>query len=592
MKTILLTGRTELLSTTLLEQLSVRFSVVLTTEDRKWDNDIVRAYHVQPGSPSFEELFWSYDFNAVWYIAPYCDGQPMPEDMKPMKNILHHCREFSVPKLIVLSFSYLSPDQIRLEEEVLSSSDHNIPQTTVLRAPFLLTGINEYNMLGTLFSSLYTKSEARIPQVSEGRYEFLDLKDLVRLMTRITLSAREQGFYSLPGEYVISLSHLDEEMKNIHAGSKLIPTQPLLTAEETENISVLTRKYMYRTHDQKALDFRSLYLEYEDRQKKRAGGFFSRLSSWRERLPCPVMVFIDIAVLFILAQYISNYTADNVYFRFIDVRLLFIIMIAVFHGLRAGVFAAILECIVLYFIYLDNMGISSLQLFYNVENWIPFVLYIVAGAITGYFSDLKESEKALVVRENDLLREKYLFLNDMYNVTSEAKDEYKRQILTFDHSYGKIYHAIEHMSRDSVEEVCSVIPEVIEDLLNNTSAAVFRMDSSQKRVEFLAGDRTFSSGVARNLSLQEMEEALSCMNEGNVWRNTALAPGIPMYAMKIDPRASGKEESSRDSLIIAIWDATPEQMNDYYSNQFEIICRLAGYALERAGLTQEESRQA
>ena len=94
------------------------------------------------------------------------------------------------------------------------------------------------------------------------------------------------------------------------------------------------------------------------------------------------------------------------------------------------------------------------------------------------------------------------------------------------------------------------------------------------------------------LSLQEMEEALSCMNEGNVWRNTALAPGIPMYAMKIDPRASGKEESSRDSLIIAIWDATPEQMNDYYSNQFEIICRLAGYALERAGLTQEESRQA
>ena len=79
MKTILLTGRTELLSTTLLEQLSVRFSVVLTTEDRKWDNDIVRAYHVQPGSPSFEELFWSYDFNAVWYIAPYCDGQPMPD---------------------------------------------------------------------------------------------------------------------------------------------------------------------------------------------------------------------------------------------------------------------------------------------------------------------------------------------------------------------------------------------------------------------------------------------------------------------------------------------------------------------------------
>ena len=64
------------------------------------------------------------------------------------------------------------------------------------------------------------------------------------------------------------------------------------------------------------------------------------------------------------------------------------------------------------------------------------------------------------------------------------------------------------------------------------------------------------------------------------------------YAMKIDPKASGEEESSRDSLIIAIWDATPEQMNDYYSNQFEIICRLAGHALERAELTQEESRQA
>jgi hypothetical protein len=247
------------------------------------------------------------------------------------------------------------------------------------------------------------------------------------------------------------------------------------------------------------------------------------------------------------------------------------------------------------FLEYNSIGIYGNQLFYNVENWIPFALCIITGAIAGYFSDHRENERELVKRENDLLRQKYLFLNDMYHVTSEVRDEYRTQILTFDNSYGKIYDALRHLNGGSEEDVCHKAWEVLSQFLKNSTIAIYQLDMPEgvlKSITLAAGYAERRIGMDSAMSgLAELFEVTGC---GDVWINTRLEPGVPMYAMQLVPddqelQAGGQQRRRSDSVLVVLWDAHPEQMNDYYANQFEILCRLTGKALDRAALIESIS---
>ena len=93
------------------------------------------------------------------------------------------------------------------------------------------------------------------------------------------------------------------------------------------------------------------------------------------------------------------------------------------------ILAGILTGIALFFQFRE-MGINGTMLFYNLENWLPFVVYLMTGSITGYISSVRRQETAFARKEHARLREKYLFLNEVYHGTIANKGEYKRQILS------------------------------------------------------------------------------------------------------------------------------------------------------------------
>lgn len=592
MKTILVTGKTEILTSTVLEQISGRFSTVLTTREKERKEDGARVYCLEENKPFFEQLFWAYDFSAVWYFSPWCDGGNGEDGLTGLKEVYNQCKENSIKRLLVISSSRLSEEEMKEEEEILFSHADDDPQTVVLRVPGLLTEDNKKNALGHLFSGLYHHSrKIRIPDIEEGVYEFLPMKDLVGLMKKITLSGPAQGVYHLPGEYVISKDALISEMQKISRRSRVIQDGRTLYYHKCNDISPLSGRYNYLMKDQKQLEFQELYERYRENEKKKAGGVAAQFSAIRARIPRRLIKLIDIVVLFLLAEFLNRFTSDFVYFKDIDVRLIYIFVIATFHGLRAGVAASLAECVVLVFEY-RILGVYGLQLFYNVENWIPFALCIVTGAITGYFSDLRENDKALINRENDLLREKYLFLNDMYNVSSEIKDEYRRQILTFDHSYGKIYHAAESMKCDTVPEVCQRIYEILGPLLDNESVALYWWNLLEDKAEQVLFSDSPANPGRKTMSVEMMTEMFGEADPEEMFRNIQLVRGLPMYAVRLHPCLPGDEPSEYPPMIITLWDTTPGQMNDYYANQFEILCRLAGNALDRAVLTEHVRKEA
>ena len=117
---------------------------------------------------------------------------------------------------------------------------------------------------------------------------------------------------------------------------------------------------------------------------------------------------LDLVVMFVIAEYLARITSDSVYFKIVDVRLLFVILMGVMHGLMIGTVAAVLECVMLVIRY-SAIGISGLLLFYNVENWIPFVYYLTAGIICGYTHQKHVQQMKSVSTENDLIRKILLY---------------------------------------------------------------------------------------------------------------------------------------------------------------------------------------
>ena len=423
-------------------------------------------------------------------------------------------------------------------------------------------------------------------------FEFLSVDHLLYLMSKMTLSHCDGGSFVLPGEYILSRKQVEEEISSRLPRCRIERGDPVLTYMKPENIALLSEKYGYVNKGQKALDLARVYDDYcQEAEKRGDQSLYSRIRTTRKKIPSGFLILIDTVVLFIVAEYISRYTSGSVYFKTVDVRLIFILLIATFHGLVAGVVAALCQCVVLYFQF-HQLGISSMQLFYNVENWIPFVLYIILGAITGFFSDLRENEKKVVERENDLLREKYLFLNNIYNATLEVKDAYRYQILSFDQSYGKICKALMKLDCDRKDQVLARAYDVLRELLDNPSVCIYRRESSRGDARMVRADDRPGRYDREILPFSLLQTALPSMEKGMTWRNLDFLPAMPAFSYELAGRTGDGGEDER--YLIVLWDASPEQMNDFYVNRFEMLCTLIGQALDRAALFERipaESRR-
>jgi hypothetical protein len=481
-------------------------------------------------------------------------------------------------------------EEQRQEEDVLFSSAQTEPHSVLIRVPGIVTEGNQNTSLGRIFSGVFHRDrKISFPEMEDDNYEFLSMSQLAGLLRKITVSAPENGTYQLSGEYVISKEQLDREVSTVSRKSRLIPDGRTFRRAEGDGNSQLSRKYSYFARDQRRLEFQKLYDEYLNVGRERPRRVAETLRHLRERIPGKLMVILDIIVLFILAEIISKYTSEFVYFKEIDVRLIYIFLIATFHGLKAGVVASLAECVVLYYQY-QMMGVYGMQLFYNVENWIPFALCIVVGAVAGYFSDLKEDERQLVNREYELLREKYLFLDDMYKATTEVRDEYRRQILTFENSYGKIYDAVKEMNCNTVEEVCIHAQKVLQRHMSNPSVCIYQWISSGQQIHLLCSSEDFDTKGRKRLRPEERQSWLDALEEGGLYVNVQLEPIAPMYGALHVPQPAGQENTNFDPILILVWEALPEQMNEYYANQFEVLCGLTGDALDRAALLECRSK--
>ena len=66
-------------------------------------------------------------------------------------------------------------------------------------------------------------------------------------------------------------------------------------------------------------------------------------------------------------------------------------------------------------------------------------IFVAAGAVCGYVRMKNRENLEFISEENQLIREKFLFMRDLYQATLQDKKRYKKQILGSKDSFGKIF---------------------------------------------------------------------------------------------------------------------------------------------------------
>jgi hypothetical protein len=94
------------------------------------------------------------------------------------------------------------------------------------------------------------------------------------------------------------------------------------------------------------------------------------LSNYQE-----IFKWLELILGITLAQYLSDFTGIMIQFKYVDFRLLFVVLMSMVYGLRIGLIAAILAGLSILYTW-SQLGLDWAILAYNIGNWFPFAVYL------------------------------------------------------------------------------------------------------------------------------------------------------------------------------------------------------------------------
>ena len=599
MADILITGKTELFTREAILPLAEEYSVVLAGEAAFSGNlPNIQVYHTSPTEEKFGQLFDVYNFQAVYFVSGYVDGgEGLYGEGQKLEQTFLECSRSKVEKLVLLSTvesqnfvtqygksgivsrkDYPTSYSLRAaqtEELCRYFAKKMNVQTVILWLPYLAGKLNDRNFLGSIFHKIYEKNKIFFPHHEEDRVDFLSLSDLSELLLRITEETEdESGSYFAVSGYRHTYGDLGELLKLVSPDIQIFYENYPDTIDWPDYPVKLRQIYGFVPVGHVMEDIGVCYRRFIREIISGNRNFRSRLGDWIMGKGKGLLQYLEVFLLFLLTELISGFTSDSVYFRFADVRLMYIMIVGTMHGMRLGIVAALLECVVLVWRY-ALMGMNGTLLFYNIENWIPFAIYLMSGSITGYIRNKKEEEIQFSRKEYSLLRNKYIFLNDVYKGAIENKGEYKKQILGFKDSFGKIFDAVQKLDSQLPESIFLEGLRVMEDILENHTIAIYTLDKGQRFGRLAVCSNSQLSRLTKSIRLSDYQEMYAQTSKGEVFKNTGLLKGLPMYAC-------GVFRGETMVLLLTIQEAGVEQYSMHYINIFRILCGLVQTSFLRA----------
>jgi UDP-glucose 4-epimerase len=570
--------------------------------DYKSNNIIKHTY--DPSDPVFKETISNYKFDAVIFIggreeSALCEfSTRTPQTLDSLVNVLDLSVEENVQH-----FFYISSSEVFNQEQIPEEETKPIPSSkngrllvsseeicyfykekfdlpiSIVRVPFLYDSYENDCYLGSILTKLNNNQQVTLPSSQTSSIDFLHVKDLADFLLRAIdegIPAEEPIFHLGSGKSQ-TMAEFAEGFEDYFSSPRFkftsedsIQTKPLLGTNAR-------RFYGWAPLHHMVADLPLIHEvlvngrpEEKPRALDEAREFYR--TNW-------VIKWIELIGGAVLMQYLSVFTSTLIQFKFVDFRLLFVVLMGSVYGIRFGLLAALLAGLSIVYTWFQ-LNLDWTLLTYNIGNWFPFVVYFAAGAITGYVKDKKDAEIEYQQSQTKLIFEKYQFLYDVFNEISILKDEFREQIFRYRDSYGKMYRISQELDALNADEVFISALNVLEDVMSDDSIAIYSIDKSGNYLRLEANSPSLNGDILKSVKLSELPILEKNIQQGKIFQNNELLPDYPIFAAPI-------MNNNTPVAIVAIWKANFDQFSMYFFNLFQVITNLIQDALVRASLFRE-----
>lgn len=577
----------------------------------------VRAYAVADQVEDLVRLFDIYSFETVVFASGFADGgQGLPDEQDLLTALAQAVCQAGVGKFVYLAgqvpprqggqdvrgacpaddqvFPGLSaPALLRASQQeelcrcMLAASRAQV-KLVVVRLPFLADASSPAGFLRGLVDRVDAGEDVRLPFAAAAPADLLSTRDLGSLLCHIAEEPDDEsgsfeassGYARTWGDLAVLLSDACGRSGACTCADELhavpAPVGPAYPVQ-------LRRAYGWIPFDDAFSHVDGLCADV--RAARAPEGRPSLLQRAREAAArAGFLKYVELIVLFVLVQLVNDALGSNIYYRFVDVRLLFVVLMGTMHGMRMGVLAALLACASMLMSYIGQ-GTTALSLVMRVENWLPFALYLLVGAICGYVTDKKGADLAFARDEYGLLYDKYCFLNEVYTNALENKRLYKRQIIGFEDSFGRIFSVVQKLDDVMPQKLYLKALEVLEDVLRNRTVALYAVDDYVRFGRLMACSRSLCAQLPKSADLSGWSELVGEVQAGRVWRNVGLQQGAPALAC-------GSFRDGRLQMVVCVWSAEADQLDMRFANLLKVMCGLLdvsfGRAQDYAALARDE----
>ncbi|MCL2478671.1 MAG: NAD-dependent epimerase/dehydratase family protein [Treponema sp.] len=601
---ILLTGKLDSITMHLIAAAGPSHRIIMaakTIPAGEYPNN-VRPFSIGPGDTLFESVTRVGSFDAaVFFMARGEHGDKTEGGVTSLQSMLKHCQDSGVDQVILVSsgevFSgvegsaAISEDtpaapkgaqglQIKAAEDMCQQYRNTTQKSiTIVRLPFIYQRDNAADgdgLLSTMFKAvLENRKKFELPGSPNSRCDFLSDVEAARLIWLIIdegISARSifvnagtgkttemqdianlaaQHFPELSIKYTGNTSDIPPPMRTRIAKSEYGWTALHNLTDDFDEIlkSVTTKPIRKYLHLKKILEAVKSFLQGSK-------GF----------------IVVEFAVATVILILLTNALRGFSFAYWLDLRLLFVVILSTLHGTIPGIAAGAIGGVLLFF----TMGGTDWRLIvYNPENWIPFALYIIMGVALGSRADRQTDSMKSIQDRLDLAEQTNVYLVELYDEAVRIKDSYRDQILGYKDNFGRIYSIVKKLNSEMSEYVFSSAIEVVEDVLENHTVAIYSMSTSGDYARMTVCSKSLFGEAARSLRLHDFRQIMEKMEHRDIWFNRDLIAGFPSYCAPI-------YNEDKIIVLVMIWKAGVEQMTLHYSNLFRILTGLIQESLVRA----------
>ncbi len=287
-------------------------------------------------------------------------------------------------------------------------------------------------------------------------------------------------------------------------------------------------------------------------------------------------------LLFALLTCVNVFSSDWSDIRFVDVKLLYVVIVSISFGIRQGIIAVILASTA-YIVKLSMSDVDLSYIAYSIDTWIPFIVYGLAGAVVGYVTDKKNDEMDTEIEEHQNLKEKYDFLKSMYQEVLQIKNQLQKQIMISKDSLSRIYDITEELNDLKPRTVLFHAVKMIEETMECSGVAIYVIsDSNPQYGRLMACSEDVIRELKGSIRLSEYEKMKESMLKNSVFVNTDFLEEYPGFA---------KPVYDNDSIIaiVCIYHVEPDRYTIYYKNLFKTLIMILQSCLVRAYRYEEEN---